>query len=518
MKQKRFKHILAMVLALAMVFCMVACSSDDDSEGSSKGSGNKGNGNTGNTNEGGSTSGVKMEQATELSDPDLRYVMIYNPKVYDERSYSNSTLTVGSFGSQVDAGGGRGDGVQTEPEFTSISQLEWTKYLADNIQLEENRGDVMGVDYDEGDTQLFYYSSNGELGNRNQAEFTCQYAGEYCYIWTMDTISQSVIEDLGEEFDENIYEEVSSLFGTPRFVGETGKINILLYDMTGGLMGYFALPDLFVKAEHKAAGLEGMTCNTGHAIINVNAQYLGRNSGAGLYSTMAHELQHLINFSAYFDTTQGVWMNTWCNEAMSGYIEEKLYPGAIEEEGRFYSYNSSDLIRNGQSLYNFETSYFDIGVYGSVYYFSRYMEKLAGKNVFSDMMDYWRTSYSDTLSTAEALSQSVSKEVYREISNTIDYSPLKLRFASEDEEWMSKLCLDFYLNTLSDSRNVSDFDEIDQDALLYDSIDGAEIEGGGRVIVALSDDTFEIPEDSDEGLIYIGLDKNFEPITGFVYQ
>jgi hypothetical protein len=69
----------------------------------------------------------------------------------------------------------------------------------------------------------------------------------------------------------------------------------------------------------------------------------------------------------------------------------------------------------------------------------------------------------------------------------------------------------------SGNSGIPAYTKIDREALLYDSIDGAKIEGGGRIIVALSDTTFKIPAGSDDGLIYVGLDENFQPITNFIY-
>jgi hypothetical protein len=160
---------------------------------------------------------------------------------------------------------------------------------------------------------------------------------------------------------------------------------------------------------------------------------------------------------------------------------------------------------------------FDIGVYGSVYYFSKYLEMTAGKNVFSDIMNYWRESFSGTLNTSEALAQGVSASVYDKINSTIDYAPLNIRFDSVSDEWMSKLCLDFYLTSLA-AKSDAVFQNIDRNTILFDSMEGATIEGGGRIIVALSGDTFDIPANSDKGLVYVGLDENFKPVTNFIYQ
>ena len=539
MKNTVTKRLLALLLAMCLIFGLAACGErdDDDDKKNTSQSGNKGNKGDDPAEEpseptkdpvedpeqnvGGENSVV---QADELSDDAMRYVMIYNPKVYNEDLKNDkSSLNLGELGSQVDVDANRGDGLETETEhpFTSISQLEWQQYLPDGIKIEENRADVMGTDYEEGDTQKFYCSTNLDPENRRKKEYTCVYAGENCYIWALEDegLRQSTIDKLGEEFDETIYPGVSEVFGEPRFVGDAGKVNLLLNEMSGNLLGSFALVDLFTEAELPEVGLEDMTCNTGHAILNINSLLLENSSYRDmLYSTAAHELQHLINSSALFETTDLVWMNVWLNEGMSGYIETELYENAKEESGHYDEFNDSDLIRNGQSLYNFTTNRYDIGVYGSVYYFAKYLEEVAGEEIFTDIMDYWRDSYSETLSTAEALAESMPKSAYKKINNSVDYAPLKLKFADDSEEFMSKLTLNFYLETLANELDIDEFENIDQNDLLYDSIDGAKIEGGGRLIVALSDDTFEIPSDSDDGLIYVGLDEDFKPVTEFVYK
>ena len=104
----------------------------------------------------------------------------------------------------------------------------------------------------------------------------------------------------------------------------------------------------------------------------------------------------------------------------------------------------------------------------------------------------------------------------REIDEKYTF-PSSYSFRTEEEEWMSKLTLDFYLSYLSfgsDDPNV--YANIDSRKLLYDEIDPADIEGGGRILIALQDDTFTVPDDADSGLIYIGLDSDFNPVTDMI--
>ena len=81
----------------------------------------------------------------------------------------------------------------------------------------------------------------------------------------------------------------------------------------------------------------------------------------------------------------------------------------------------------------------------------------------------------------------------------------------------SKLTLAFYLSLLERSADAPlAYGNVDPLTLLYDEVNPANIEGGGRVIIAVKGNVFDIPEDADDGLVYVGLDENFQPVTPFI--
>lgn len=518
MKKTAFVKIISMLLALATLFCFTSCDG--------------GNGKSKETDENGKViekddepmeTGIPVVEDDELEDDDLAYVLIYNPLVFDENKLRDiSQLSTGDLGSQIEVGGYRGDGLE-DPEapekMISFTQAELNANINwEELNLDGSRGDPLGVDYEEGDEREFYCYPSSGMDSRIEKEFECVYAGEYCYIWSSGDMDEDELEKYGEEFDENIYEEVVDTFGSPRFVGDSGKVNLMFYPMMNGLGGCFSGLDIFSEDEVNERLIKRDGYNTNHAMVHINSDYASMsNMRTWMYGTMAHEFQHLICASNYFSTANEAWCRTWLNEAMSGYIEEELYEGAKDEAGHYSSFNKSDLIRRGQSLYNFRTGYDDIGVYGSVYYFSQYLSEIAGDDVFSEIHEYWRESYSDTLCEAEAIMNAVPKSVKLEINSFIEY-PDEVRFESSAEEWMSKLTLDFYLKMLSEDTDIDAFENIDRSSLIYDERDGTTIQGGGRIIVSVKDAEFEVPSDADNGLIYVGLDKDFEVITGYVYQ
>lgn len=511
---KKMKRFIALFVAMAMVFALCACSDSEDVGG---------NQDAYIDDQLDDTDSDTIMTGNKLESDDMRYVIVYNPRIYNEHEeYDSSYLQTGDFGGQIDVNAYRADGLDGETsKFISVDQSQWLSKLPLDKKLEGNRAEPVGIDYKVGDVKTFYVSP--EVEEMVPMNFTCAYAGKYCHVWNAGNLNATQATKLGTEFDTKIYKSVVDSFGQPRFVGESGKINLLLYSMQDSYLGFFYPLDLFTPDELIQIGA-GTTdgYNTNHAILHINDQAI-RSFGAEkmAYSTLAHELQHLINFSSFFETVNGARMNTWIDEAMSGYIEESLYSGAKEMAGHFEQFNNSSLIRNGQSLYNFnsETSAlsFDIGVYGSVYYFAKYLESTAGKDVFSELHDYWRNSYSSTLSVPEALENAVSDSFKKKVNDTISY-PKSLTFDNDSEEFMSKLTLKYYLSMLSNSDNIKAFDNINHQSILYDSIVGTEIEGGGRLIFAINGNSFEVPDDADEGLIYIGLDADFKPVTNVLYK
>lgn len=453
---------------------------------------------------------------------DIAYVLIFNPNIYKETLNWNEKLTTGSIGQLIDVSMARADELEPfEPEFKPYQQTSSGELFAGYTgELDLNRAGGIQPIYSLGDTRQFYAGDE----YRSLQTFECVYAGSHCYVWsTGGSVSTAQANKIGSEFDNKIYDADVTTFGTPRYEDEGGKIHLLYYPMTDGLLGFFWPVEIFATGEYLTEQeAEYYGANQDLAIINLNSDLIGYPQYEEMiFATTAHEFQHLINASDLFYTVDPLsigYISTWLNESMSGYIEEKLYPGVKDTEGHYEAFASSYLIKHGQSMFNFSTEFNDIGVYGSVYLFSQYLENLAGGDVFRNIHDYWRNSYSRTLCDAEALHNSVSSSVAAQIEAAYSY-PGNVRFDSADEEWMSKLILDFYMSLLSfDAGDPAAYAKVQAQTLLYDEINPADIEGGGRVIAATKDGTFEIPADADYGLLYIGLDSNFQPVTGIVYK
>ena len=451
----------------------------------------------------------------------VSFVMIYDPFIFDERDEKISraaSLFSGDMGPQIVTGLHRAGGLSEEmPNRPSmISQAEINKKL-DSSGVERAAGRAGGQDpvYEEGKTHQYFCFDNS-LNNRILQEFTCVYAGEHCYVWSLDkAVSEAEAKQVGEEFDSKIYQNNTAYFGTPRFTENGGKVNILFYSLPKGVGGFFCLYDIFSSQEAPRAYAEAYGLNTDHAIITINSDYLNTDMPF-LNATLAHELQHLICASEAFNYVDSPFVRTWLDEAMSAYAEDLNYPGLKMENGYNELLYVSERYRKGQSLYNFEIdSNQDIGAYGVVYLFDRYLINHTGEDVFRNIHHYWKESYSATVTEADALYASVSEEFKKRISEEYSFpAAISAKFATEAEEWMSKMTLDFFLEAVElELAELTDYADKARLFMLYSEIDPLYLEGGGRIIVSVENGSFTIPKDSEKGLIYIGFDDKFNIVT-----
>lgn len=465
---------------------------------------------------------------------DVRYMLIYNPDYTDDaRSYSGllndwrpDTRNTGDVSTQIDVDMDRADPLEQETKLDWISQGEMPKMDVSSLPFDSDRAGGMPQLYSKGDTHQFYTTDNS-TNERYLETYTCLYEGEHCYIWLNENayLSEEQAQNFGERFDNEVYDVDTRLFGQGRFTEDGGKVNFMFCSMGNRLGGYFWLNDIFSVADGMTQEQIEQNClNVDHAIVFINADFAVDPSYEDtIVSTMAHEFQHQICQSAWIDSlysgSSGNQADTWYNEAMSGFVEEYLYPGIQQENGRYWAMETSDTLRTGQSMYNFSTAQ-GISPYGSVFLFAEYLAKMEGEQLFKKVYDYWRYSGSPTLCTAEAIYESVSDSFRDEISQKYAYT-LSDANASEAEVWMSKLLLDFYITMFHyDPSDPEAFAAIKPEQLLYNSLypSSLDLESGGRAIFAVNDGKFTVPSDANPGMIYVGLDDNYQPVGVVVVQ
>lgn len=465
----------------------------------------------------GRNSGGNVNASEQFTINNVDYVMIYNPFIFDmEDTDSNSDLYSGDFSSQISIDTGRAGSMPPEMEL---------HYFEDPVrpEIDIEKGGRSGGLYelfDVGDTSAFFYSPDANSAYRMLDDFTCIYVGDECYIWSLnDAISSEDAAIFGEELDELIFYNDSHAFGTPRFTDGDGKVNVLFYPMNQeGLCGYFDLYDNFAWGEVSLQDIANYGLNTDRAIIHINSKIASEYQST--CATLAHELQHQINCSNAMENPEGTMMCSWLNESLSAYAEELNYPGIKKQSNENMTFYLSENYKYGQSLYNFyyANDCYYYGAYGAVYLYEEFLRHYNGDDVTKRISDYWRTACYEDLTANKVIYNSVTDSFRTEIDEGLTYpEEISSDFYCMEDEWMSKLTLNFYLETLTkDLADVYDYNEDFRFYSVYDELASTEIEGGGRIIVATKDGSYTVPADASPDLIYVGLDSELNPVTGFI--
>ncbi|MDR2100948.1 MAG: hypothetical protein LBP43_00080 [Treponema sp.] len=174
-------------------------------------------------------------------------------------------------------------------------------------------------------------------------------------------IDTPVAEGIAREYSQNIYVPMTSTFGPITHITKKNKVTFLLLDIRDGydpaeessgyVAGYFYPEDMEDRVNSNRRDMLYIDTNPGLLEMEV------------IYSTMAHELQHLINYSNTV-LAKGREQDLWINEGLST-AAEYIYGG--DPANRVIYYNE-DWLRTILLGNNFFVWYGDweLGIFGDV--------------------------------------------------------------------------------------------------------------------------------------------------------
>ena len=194
---------------------------------------------------------------------------------------------------------------------------------------------------------------------------TLRAAGEYCYIWVVDgyystdsgavsgaEVTESQVSTLREKFD-GMYPLIREIFGKEAEVMVDGnsivpidkvsdtdsKVNIVVYDINGdyktshqgGVFGYFWAKDYYTPKTATSSTTDVIKLSNSGKYFYIDSYFTKNPSWApSMYSTLAHEFQHMINFGvktltpAYKGNNNPPSSATWYTEMMSMLCEDMM--------------------------------------------------------------------------------------------------------------------------------------------------------------------------------------------------
>ncbi len=183
-------------------------------------------------------------------------------------------------------------------------------------------------------------------------------------------VTQNMVDQLADTFlqtgaDNDIYDWVANIYEKEwggdaeakhsEFIPEDNEITILLTDIdgdnspTGGVIGFFWSKDNFDKVTVSGSNERIMFYIDAVMFANTDE---GDYWQKEIYSTLAHEFQHMINFYQKFillDTDSDIWINEMLSETTEDLIATKLQH--IGPRGVEYTDGSAGSASNTEGRY-----------------------------------------------------------------------------------------------------------------------------------------------------------------------
>jgi len=247
--------------------------------------------------------------------------------------------------------------------------------------------------------------------------------GRYCTIWVEvgSGISETDAKKVADEYDNNIYPKMIQNFGIDfKDGGKTyntmeyadidgdGKLTILLLDIKDGYngitntaytAGYFWMGNFFSK--------DDITGSNECDMIFIDTNPGLKLDPKGTYSTLAHEMQHLMNFITTLEK-RGVYdengaledfnqMDTWVDEGLSS-AAEWVYENDHTSKVKMYNDNSSKLIDKGNNFFVWgnrsnESQYAILDDYSTVYLFFQWLRLQNDSGIYKKIISSPDSNY-----------------------------------------------------------------------------------------------------------------------------
>ena len=264
------------------------------------------------------------------------------------------------------------------------------------------------VAYNVGAKKNFWVSKN-DNGSYEKREFILKASNSFCNVWYNDDIDfdnsyseaglASYLTEVLKKFTL-IYSPEQKIFGSAKythsaasgFINPPEKINILVFDLfsdaqpqqSGGILGYFAPIDMYSEQDIAAYNRQkGKNLKTNASEVFYIDAYFLKKDPALVYSTLAHEFQHMLRFIAKV-IKHAKPTATWYDEMLSMLCEDIF---AQTLESNVFAEDQGSLYRRLSSFnYDYKLGYVvwpgsgdrTLSAYGNAYAFGAYLARNYG--------------------------------------------------------------------------------------------------------------------------------------------
>jgi hypothetical protein len=252
--------------------------------------------------------------------------------------------------------------------------------------------------------------------------------GRYCKVWVEDSslnVRPDTARKIAREYDNNIYGKMLSAFDDGKFTlpneddtditlgnileyadwltDKDGKLSILLLDIRDG---YTRQGDSYTAGYFWGGNLLGGSYSNRMDMIYLDT-YPAVPGSKEAYQTLAHEMQHLMNFAAT-KLEQKPQMDVWIDEGLSSAAEYIYLGEQVEERYEWFNTDREGTIAKGNNFFFWgnlkNTSILD--EYATVYLFFQWLRVQAGgTGIYKDIM---KSEFSDYRAVTAAAETSIS--------------------------------------------------------------------------------------------------------------
>ncbi len=240
--------------------------------------------------------------------------------------------------------------------------------------------------------------------------------GEHCAVYAEDfsTVTPKNAAAIADEFDRNIFGKIQDGFGKEADVDANGRVILLLLDIKDGYKGTGAYAaGYFIPLDQFAKITEPKSNECDMLYIDI---YPSEVETPKFYQSIAHEFQHLINWSQTFPVT-GTEQDTWINEGLSSGAEYMYAGTQIQWKIDYYNEDPAGTIRKGNNFFvwygsgSWEDSNGDgftegdvLANYATVYMFFQWLQIHAGSNtgIYKAILSSTHRDYKSVTEAASA--------------------------------------------------------------------------------------------------------------------
>ncbi|WP_010631589.1 hypothetical protein [Sporolactobacillus vineae] len=315
-------------------------------------------------------------------------------------------------------------------------------------------------------TSKTFNTWNPVNGNYGSVDAELAYSGR-ANVWVAGhQITTAQAEKLGKEFDQHIYPSDVTYFGPPAGKIGNGKVNIVCYNIASGDSGDSA----YVAGFFNPMDLTSEKGSNRSEIIYIDVHPLMDTKNGSLdvtraYSTLAHELQHLISFSRRVIVNQGYPLDPWIDEGLSMAAEQLYLRQPLNDRLDYYNVDPFNSIRNGLSPFNWHYDGDSLSNYSLSYLFFQYLRAQVNsakqKEVYDQLIQDPNSGY-----------RAVQDVIHQDISSHLSFG-----------QFMTDFRLALYYNNVSGRYGFGDLLGHSLIARNFARGQSSQLTGGGAVLV-----------------------------------